>query len=69
MIYTCHLVLFVSLRTGRTKHAATITWPRRLDREDNEMFVGNHIERNMEELEIREWIKQKLLFVESFSRL
>jgi hypothetical protein len=68
VIYICHLVLFVSLRTGQKTHAATITSPSRLDREDNEMFVGKHRERNMEELEIRGRIKQKL-FAESVSQL
>jgi hypothetical protein len=68
MISICHLVLFVSVRTGQKTHAATITSPSRLDREDNERFVGIHRERIMEELEIRGRIKQKL-FDESVSRL
>jgi hypothetical protein len=50
IIYTCHLILLVSLSTGQKTHAASIICPYRLDREDNEMFVGNRGERNVEEL-------------------
>lgn len=69
VIYIYHLVIFVSLCTGQETHEATITCPSRLDREDNEMFVGKYRERNTEELEIRGRIKQKFLFPKSVSRL